>query len=166
MAVKTKWTIDHHPCGHTTTVDLSDRPADRRAGYARWLAGRDCTDCWKASRDNDAEEKETWLENKRAQEQAEADNWAKQYRMPPLDGTDRAVAWGSRCRHQLMAAAYTALVLEGDTTEPEWEALEDTARTVTRAGWWIDQREAEPGDLPELLQAASAADRPTENPYA
>ncbi|TQE34210.1 hypothetical protein Sipo8835_15810 [Streptomyces ipomoeae] len=115
---------------------------------------------------NDAEEKGTWLENKRAQEQAEADSWAKQYRMPPLDGTDRAVACGCRCRHQLMTAAYTALVLEGDTTEPEWEALEDTVRTVTRAGWWIDQREAEPGDLPELLQAASAADRPTENPYA
>ena len=35
MAVKTKWTVEHRPCGHITTVDLSDRPADRRAGYAR-----------------------------------------------------------------------------------------------------------------------------------
>ncbi|QFQ99341.1 hypothetical protein F9278_27915 [Streptomyces phaeolivaceus] len=165
MAVKTKWTIEH-ACGHTKIVDLSDRPADRRAGYARWLAGRACSDCWMASRDNDAEEKATWLKNKRAEEQAAADAWAEQYRMPPLDGTDRAVAWASRCRHQLMSAAYTALVLEGDATEPEWEAVEDAARTVTRAGWWIDQTEAEPADLPELLQAATNDDRPTENPYA
>jgi hypothetical protein len=165
MAVKTKWTVEH-TCGHTASVDLSDRPADRRAGYVRWLAGRDCTDCWKASRDNDAQEKAAWLENKRAEKQAEAGAWAEQHRMPPLDGTDRTVAWGSRCRHQLMSAAYAALVLEGDTTEPEWEAVEGAARTVTRGGWWIDQREAESGDLPELLQAVGDADRSTENPYA
>ncbi len=34
-----------------------------------------------------------------------------------------------------------------------------------RAGWWIDQRSSEPEDLPELIQAATDADRPTENPY-
>jgi hypothetical protein len=43
--------------------------------------------------------------------------------------------------------------------------MEDKARTVTRAGWWIDQRSSEPGDLAELLDAATDADRPTENPY-
>ncbi len=56
MAVKKLWTIDH-ACGHTNEADLSDRPADRRAGYARWLAGRDCTDCWRASRAEDTEAK-------------------------------------------------------------------------------------------------------------
>ena len=85
--------------------------------------------------------------------------------MPPLEGSQRAVAWGVRCRHQVLAAAYTALVLEGDTTEPEWEQVEDTARTVTRAGWWIDQRASEPEDLAELLQAATEADRPSGNPH-
>ncbi|MFE7028815.1 hypothetical protein ACFU9Y_00785 [Streptomyces sp. NPDC057621] len=39
------------------------------------------------------------------------------------------------------------------------------ARTVTRAGWWIDQRSSEPEDLTELLRAATGADRPTENPF-
>jgi hypothetical protein len=85
--------------------------------------------------------------------------------MPPLEGTERAVAWGVRCRHQILATAYTVLVAEGDTAETEWEAMEDKARTVTRAGWWIDQRSSEPGDLAELLDAATDADRPTENPY-
>lgn len=85
--------------------------------------------------------------------------------MPPLEGTERAVAWGVRCRHQILAAAYTALVLEGKTSEAEWEEIEEAARTITRAGWFIDQRSSEPGDLTELLQAATVADRPTENPH-
>jgi DNA-binding IclR family transcriptional regulator len=58
-----------------------------------------------------------------------------------------------------------ALVLEGETSEAEWEEIEEAARTITRAGWWIDQRSSEPGDLTELLEAATGADRPTENPH-
>lgn len=75
--------------------------------------------------------------------------------------------WPGPCgrRHQILAAAYTALVIEGETTEAEWEAVEDAARTITRAGWWIDQRSSEPEDLTELLDAATEADRPTENPH-
>lgn len=47
----------------------------------------------------------------------------------------------------------------------DWAVLEEKVRTVTRAGWWIDQREAEGTDLPELLDAAGEADRGTENPF-
>lgn len=85
--------------------------------------------------------------------------------MPPLEGTERAVAWAVRCRPQILAAAYAELVLEGETPEAEWAILEDTARTITRAGWWIDQRTSEPVDLAELLHAATAFDRPLENPH-
>ncbi|WP_328912454.1 MULTISPECIES: hypothetical protein [unclassified Streptomyces] len=164
MAVKTIWQITHS-CGHAASRDLSARPADRRAGFAEWLATQECTDCWKAARDGDAQDKAAWLEAKRAQEQAESEAWSAQYAMPPLEGTERAVAWAVRCRHQILAAAYTALVIEGETTEAEWEAVEDAARTITRAGWWIDQRSSEPEDLTELLDAATEADRPTENPH-
>ncbi|MEU8687719.1 hypothetical protein [Streptomyces sp. NPDC048665] len=164
MAVKKFWTIDH-ACGHTAEADLSDRPADRRAGYGRWLASRDCPDCWRASRDADTEAKREWLAKQRAAEQAKAEEWSEQYRMPPLDGTDRAVAWATRCRHQLVSAAYTSLVVEGTTSEAEWEAIEGAVRPLTRAGWWIDQRHADPADLPELLEAASTSDRPSENPH-
>ncbi|MEU3692350.1 hypothetical protein [Streptomyces narbonensis] len=164
MAVNKFWTIDH-ACGHTVESDLSDRPADRRAGYARWLASRDCSGCWRASREEDIKTKVEWLAKQRATDQAEAEAWSEQYRMPPLDGTDRAVAWATRCRRQLVSAAYTALVVEGTTSAAEWEAIEDAVRPLTRAGWWLDQRDADPADLPELLEAASASDRPTENPY-
>ncbi|WP_416484236.1 hypothetical protein [Streptomyces sp. CL12] len=164
MAVKTIWHITHS-CAHETDRDLSDRPADRRAGFADWLAKQLCTDCWRAAKDGDEQDKAAWLAAKRAEEQAESEAWSEQYRMPPLEGTERAIAWGIRCRHQILAAAYTALVLEGGTSEAEWEKVEEAARSITRAGWWIDQRSSAPEDLAELLQAATAADRPTENPY-
>ncbi|CDR10545.1 hypothetical protein [Streptomyces iranensis] len=164
MPVKKIWPIDH-ACGHTTQADLSDRAADRRAGYARWLTSRDCSECWRASRGQDSESTAEWLANKRAEEAAEAEKWAEQYRMPPLDGSERAVGWAARCRHQLVSAAYSALVLEGETDEGEWEAIEEGVRLLTRAGWWIDNRDSEPADLPELLEAAGEADRPSENPH-
>lgn len=85
--------------------------------------------------------------------------------MPPLEGTERAIAWGVRCRHQILSAAYTALVVEGDTSETGWEEIEEAAKSITRAGWWIDQRSSQSGDLAELLQAATDSDRPTENPF-
>lgn len=164
MAVKTIWQITHS-CGHQAQRDLSDRAADRRAGFAEWLAKQECSDCWRAAKEGDEQDKAAWLEAKRAEEQAESEAWSERYRMPPLEGRERAVAWGVRCRHQVLAAAYTALVLEGETSEAEWEEIEEAARTITRAGWWIDQRSSEPGDLTELLEAATGADRPTENPH-
>ncbi|MCK7626184.1 hypothetical protein MUU72_24275 [Streptomyces sp. RS10V-4] len=163
MTVKTHWTIDH-ACGHTTEIDLSGRPADRRAGYARWLAERDCTPCWQATRTTDDESTAEWLARKRAAEQTAAEEWAEQYRMPTLDGTERTVPWGTRCRHQLVTAAHTALVLEGTTGETEWTAVEDAARSLTLAAWWIDNRDAAPADLPALLAAATDDDRLNDTP--
>ncbi|AJF68570.1 hypothetical protein [Streptomyces vietnamensis] len=164
MAVKTIWPINHS-CGHKDDRDLSNRPADRRARFAEWLASQECSECWRASKENSEQDKAAWVKAKRAEEQAESEAWSQQHRMPPLEGTERAVPWGVRCRHQILAAAYTALVVEGETSEAEWEEIEETARTITRAGWWINQRSSEPDDLTELLQAATDADRPSENPY-
>ncbi|MGW4345327.1 hypothetical protein ACWEL8_09645 [Streptomyces sp. NPDC004690] len=145
--------------------DLSNRPADRRAGLARWFADRDCTDCWKAATDNDTTSTAEWLAAKRAEEQQAAAEWAERFDMPPLEGSDRALDWGERSRHQLVTAAHTALVIEGSWDDADWAALEEKARTITRAGWWIDQRDANGEDLVELLDAATEADRGTENPH-
>ncbi|MFJ4703685.1 hypothetical protein ACIP6I_02325 [Streptomyces anulatus] len=164
MAIRTQWTVEH-ACSHQVIHDLSGRPADKRAGFARWLAAKDCTDCWKAARDADTGSKEEWLAAKRAAEKEEAAVWAKQFDMPPLEGPEKALDWGGRCRHQLMTAAHTALVAEGSWSEANWAELEEKARAVTRAGWWIDQRDAEGFDLLELLEAAGEADRATENPF-
>ncbi|MGZ2361558.1 hypothetical protein LRE75_33585 [Streptomyces sp. 372A] len=164
MAIRTQWTVEH-TCSHQVIHDLSGRPADKRAGFARWLAAKDCTDCWKAARDADTGSKEQWLAAKRAAEQEKATEWAKQYDMPPLEGPEKTLAWGERSRHQLMTAAHTALVIEGSWGEADWAELEEKARLISRAGWWIDQREADGSDLLELLDAAGEADRGTENPF-
>ncbi|MEV7035707.1 hypothetical protein AB0N99_36455 [Streptomyces sp. NPDC093272] len=158
--VKTIWPINH-TCGHQVDRDLSDRSADRRAGFAEWLAKQKCTDCWHTAKEGEEQDKTAWLQAKRAEEQAESEAWSEQYRMPPLDGTERAVAWGVRCRHQILTAAYTDLVTERETSEAEWEEIGESARTITRAGWWIDQRASRPDDLTELLQPPSG---PTSRP--
>ena len=85
--------------------------------------------------------------------------------MPPLEGPEKALDWGERSRHQLMTTAHTALVADGSWDEADWTELEEKARTVTRAGWWIDQRDADGPDLAELLYASSESDRATENPF-
>ncbi|MGC4951124.1 hypothetical protein ACLQ2N_33660 [Streptomyces sp. DT224] len=154
-----------HTCSHQVVHDLSGRPADKRAGFARWLAAKDCTDCWKAARDADIGSKEQWLAAKRAAEQEKATAWAKQFDMPPLDGPEKTLAWGERSRHQLMTAAHTTLVIEGSWDEANWAELEERARGISRAGWWIDQRDADGSDLVELLDAAGDTDRSTENPF-
>ncbi|MGV9883019.1 hypothetical protein [Streptomyces sp. NPDC003006] len=123
------------------------------------------TDCWKAARDNYSVSKEEWLAAKRAAEQQAAADWAAHFDMPPLEGPEKVLNWGERSRHQLVTATYAALVSEGIWDEADWATLEEKVRTITRAGWWIDQRDAEGTDLPELLDAATEADRGTENPF-
>ncbi|MFJ8954935.1 hypothetical protein ACIRO1_33035 [Streptomyces sp. NPDC102381] len=154
-----------HACSHQVVHDLSNRPADKRARFARWLAAKDCTECWKAARDTDTESKEEWLAAKRAAEQKAALAWARQFGMPQLEGPKKSLDWGERSRHQLMTAAHTALVIEGSWDSADWAELEERARTITRAGWWIDQRDAESTDVLELLDAATEADHGTENSF-
>ncbi|NBE50486.1 hypothetical protein GUY60_03390 [Streptomyces sp. YC537] len=36
----------------------SDRAADRPAGFAEWLAKQECTDCWRASKVGDEQDKD------------------------------------------------------------------------------------------------------------
>ncbi|MGW4692410.1 hypothetical protein OU787_25855 [Kitasatospora sp. YST-16] len=163
MAVKKIWAVEHS-CGHSVDHDLSERPADKRAGFARWLAERSCKECWLAERQSDTASREAWLAERRAAEQQAATEWAAQFSMPDLDGPPKAVPWGERCRHQLVTGAYRALVEEGDLAEADWQEIEDQVRLLDKATWWIDQRDAAPGDLPELVAAAHEA-RTTENPY-
>ncbi|MEU6192329.1 hypothetical protein [Streptomyces sp. NPDC047061] len=164
MAVRMTWPVVHR-CGHEREHDLSNRPADRRASFARWLRERDCTDCWKTARDEDSAGKKEWLAAKRAEEQQAAAEWAAQFDMPPLEGPAKALAWAERSRHQLVTAAFSALVTEGSWDEADWTVLEDKIRPITRAGWWIDQRDTEGTELPELLDAATSNDIGTENPF-
>ncbi len=164
MPVKTTWNVEH-ACGHRAEHDLSAKRASERAGYARWLGTKDCTECWRASRDAQAgRERAGVLAGRRAQEQSVTEAWEARADMPVLDGSDKAVEWGRRQRYQLLAAAYETLGLPDEEFAVR---IETPARHVTSASWWIDQRNAEPTDVEELVNDAASHDvaRANENPY-
>jgi hypothetical protein len=166
MAIKTTWPVEH-TCGHREDHDLSAKRPSERAGYARWLATKDCTDCWRAGRDHEnGTDNETWLAERRAEEAAAIRAWETRAGMSDLDGSDRSVPWAARVRYQLLAAAYDRHVTGQNMSESDYEArFEALARTVTSASWWIDQRDTDPADIEELLidVAADATGRTQEN---
>lgn len=169
MAVKTTWPVEHS-CGHDEDHDLSERRPSERAGYARWLAGRECSQCWTAERDrHNATDREKWRAERRAEEWAAAQAWERSAGMPAMDGrSDKAVEWGRRVRHQLMVAARDHAAGIGVSDDDFAEQVETPARRITSASWWIDQRDAAAEDVAELVaDGASSPDAVlgAENPY-
>lgn len=146
-------------CGHTEERDLSDRPAAKRAGFARWLAEEGtCSACFKKSRATDREEF--------FKQQREArDAWETTGQWPELDGrNDKATNWGRDTRFKLVNAAWESLGLDEAAFD---EAVGAPAHAITDASWWIDQRDEDAEDLPEIVQSYEPAedDAPNENPY-
>lgn len=168
MAIKTTWTVEH-ACGHEQDHDLSDKRPSERAGFARWLKTKDCSDCWRATRDKqNATAREAWVEEQRAKEMTEVEAWELVCAMPVLDGSDKSVDWGRRVRHNLMAAGHDYAQEIGVCDEDFAQQVEQPARRINSASWWIDQRDAEGDDLPELVQDGAfqpAAPTGLENPY-
>ena len=170
MAVKTTRETHHarrhSVCRTLAFHDLSARRPSDRAGYARWLSTTDCADCWKAGRDAAAaRERAAWLAGRRAEELAETEAWATRTGMPPLEGSDKAMEWGRQVRYELLAAAHDTLgVADNDFAE----RVENPARHLDSASWWIDQRDTTPADLEELVTDAAANETgasSSENPY-
>jgi len=155
--VNTTWPVEHE-CGHSQTHDLSAKPVSERAGLARWLSAKPCTECYFAAKDKeDGREprldRDAWLAHKRAAESAETEAFEVKTELGPLDGSEKAVNWARRVRHQLIAAAWEEL--GGSEDEFDAEVLV-YARQITGASWWIDQKDSEPADLPELVSDAVA----------
>jgi hypothetical protein len=169
VAVKTTWPVEHS-CGHDEDHDLSERRPSERAGYARWLAGRECSQCWSAKRDRqNAKDRDKFVAERRAEESAAAEAWEQAAGMPALDGrSEKAAEWGRRVRHQLMVAAHEHAAGIGVSDDDFAEQVETPARKITAASWWIDQREAAGEDVAELVQDGAtdlAAETRHENPY-
>lgn len=164
MAIASEYDVTHK-CGHKQTHDLSSLPAGDRQGRARWLATTDCTSCFitKKKRANTRQRnKDRDGEAQVALEHAERDG------LPPLAGTAKQTDWAVRIRHDLLRDAYDQLVAGGGMSEADYTtAILEPARLVGRAGWWIDNRHTEVGDLVEILadsgQAAEAVTN--ENPF-
>ncbi|OIV35439.1 hypothetical protein BIV57_21550 [Mangrovactinospora gilvigrisea] len=162
MPVPTHFDVEHL-CGHSLTHDLSDKRADERAGFARWLGRRPCTDCWRAAKDAESETPEHRA-TRHAAEHAEARAWSKDQHLPPLEGSDSQIGFGEVMRRKMLTAAYQALVLDGQMSETDWEQVEERARRVGLARWWLDNKELAPELLPELLEASGEDGRGCENP--
>lgn len=163
MPVKTAYEVQH-TCGHSRTIDLADKKAGDRAGLAAWYAKKECFDCYRKNRGTGGDD----VTKRREQEAAEAAEFAEQNELPTFQGTEKQVRWATDVRHKLIRAAYDALVTEGDMTE---ETFDDTvispARMADKPSWWIDNREQDPADLPELLESVADDETAssTENPY-
>ena len=166
MTVKTVWPVEHG-CGHEQDHDLSEKRPSERAGYARWLKRKDCSDCWRADRDQaNTKEREARLAEQRATEATEVEAWERACAMPPLEGADKAVGWGGRARHELLVAAHDHALGIGISDDDFTEQVEAPARRITSASWWIDQRDAAAEDVAELVQdAAAVSSAGPENPY-
>ncbi|WP_298337213.1 hypothetical protein [Ferrimicrobium sp.] len=164
MTVKTEWSVEH-ACGHSQDHDLSEKRASRRAGYARWLATKDCSACWhRAQGRQQGSDQQAWLTERRSQQMEQITSWEVRADMPCLDGSDKAVEWARRVRFELLRAAYELL----DAEEAYITEVEQPARLITSASWWIDQRDADAGDVSELIvdQAGDPlASTGSENPF-
>lgn len=151
MAVKTIWPVQY-TCGHTENRDLSDKPAGKRASSAKWFGEHlVCSRCFKKQNGSDESdaERDAWhaKEAEQIREDAERDGL-------PIDlvGTEKQVPWALRIRAELIRGAYEALVQEGELSDADFEEqVLVPARPIDRARWWIDNKDADAADLPELL---------------
>jgi len=151
MAIPTIWPITY-TCGHVENRDLSDKPAGKRSGSAKWYGAKfTCSRCFKKA--NGSGETDAERDARHAKEADERRAEAERDGLPvDLVGSEKQVDWALRVRQQLLRGAYTALVEEGDLDDADYEAtVLEPARPIDRARWWIDNRDIDPVDLPELL---------------
>ena len=143
MAVKAVWAV-WHSCGHEEEHDLSAKRAFRRASYARWLAGRDCSDCRWARRNMRATEERAGDQAKfQPDEMVEITEWASRDSTPVLPGSKAAVDWA----HRVWLFLHGARCSEGARTsaaEPA-QAAEAPARRLSQACGWAGQPQGRGG---------------------
>lgn len=161
MAVQTTFDITFQ-CGHTEQRDLSDRPAGKRKSFANWLSQQDeCSACWRENNRDKINEKrrEAALQNQKALD------------LPDLEGSEAQLEWAPIFRNNMVMNAHEELV-RGDnaamTEEQFEERVLDPARKIVNAGWWMDNVDAEPEDLEELVTTAlddAVAGTVNENPF-
>lgn len=163
MAIQKVWSIDHR-CGHSAERDLSDRKPDKRAGFAKWLASTDCFECYKKNSRSEFEKKraaERLEEQKR--ELADAEVYETRSGLEVLSGSDKQIAWARRIRVQVLASLYEQ-VESGQKDEAWFErTVLGPARLIATSRWWIDNRDFEVEDWPELLAAGAESTDANEN---
>ncbi len=144
-------------CGHTTNIDLAGHKPFERDEKLVWAGASKCPRCDPKMKKVDAARHAKQLEEARAAEERMG--------LDPLRGSAKSIAWGIQVRVDLIARAFVALELDEEAFDV---AVCVPAGEVDSASWWIDHRDAEPQDLPQLLGRALGTDaaRACENPHA
>lgn len=141
------WPVQHR-CGHRVEWDLGRKHPSGRAGFARWLAERDCTRCWWANRRDPY--RQARAARTRLRQVLHVQAWERQLHMPALTGRPKAVAWARKVRHRLLTRASqpdTAIALL------RCDDLHVAARRITAARWWIDHRHLDAANLAAALKS-------------
>ena len=150
MAIKTVYRIKH-VCRHTADVDLSELAPGKRESRARWLATVKCTDCFR---------KESWdseKETRRLEETQRANEFALNYGLEPLAGSEKQLMWSPGARLRLLVLAQERFDAEGLDDSAFRERIIEPANKIRRSGWWMDYAYAEGlegSDVEELLETA------------
>lgn len=118
-------------CGHTETVNLIGKVADRLRTIEYWEEHGLCSECYKAEKQRQFEE-----QNRKAAEEA------RELGLPELAGTEKQVAWANTIRQDTIKILEDFLAKAKPGTEKEQELV----RTIwhrfllkhTDAKWWID----------------------------
>ena len=144
-----------HQCGHQRVYNLSKTPPLLRAGVLSRLAERDCLSCrrieyakrYEGEMDLSSSPVQIAVETARSERQA----WEHHEAMPKLEGTQWAVAAGSRVRYILMTDAHD-WCSDREWTEEEFsERFVVPARQRLAAAWWLSHFDCAPWDLEETL---------------
>ena len=116
-----KYTITHK-CGHTVTIQLFGKYADRERRIAS-LENQECDECI------------------RARENAAVAEAKERRGLADLTGTDKQVAWANAIREYAYRCFDSlAQFANNDLTKAMMASWKEKMDTQTAAKWWIDNR--------------------------
>lgn len=125
-----KYEIEY-ACGHTGTVQLFGKTADRER-KVKWLETQICPTCEHAE-----------IEKRRAEEAAVAKEKAEEFGLPELEGTPKQVSWALTIRDNIIKRELDALKRKQRRNS---EAAENQRQFIdwlcqqNQASFWIDHR--------------------------
>ncbi|QCU77947.1 hypothetical protein E7744_06940 [Citricoccus sp. SGAir0253] len=161
MAIATKLLVQFK-CGHAEAKDLESTPPGKRKAKAFGL-GKNfvCSRCFKALRRDE-------LDRHNRDLLVQAQGFEEDHGLPELSGSEGQVPWATRLRYQVL----TDLIEAADSHRPVFDPGQviEVAKSLVRAGWWIDNTrdpDLTVDDLLTLITTAIDEDDlvATENPF-
>ncbi|MFD5600808.1 hypothetical protein ACFWHR_12230 [Leucobacter sp. NPDC058333] len=163
MSSQTVFEISHS-CGHEQERDLSETAASLRPKKAEWWETQICTDCLRATPRKRTISKELRAEWNAKRESAYEDQ--ERMNLPPLQGSEKQIPWGTEERFTLLRDAYEELVQSEQLSEDEFDAeVIEPARRIDKARWWIDHKGSSLADLRTDLKDPGEQFLGSENPF-